>query len=60
VNCASTIVENAPYSSIEDMIARCPSRSVTGGKNWHKEKQLNGTMKQLRDNGALESLGIKH
>ena len=58
-NCAQTIVDSAPYSSIEDMVKRCPARVVTGGKNWHKEKVLTGVMKQLRDNGALESLGIK-
>jgi len=58
-NCAEVIVEHAPYSSIEDMIKRCPARNVTGGKNWDKDKVLTGVMKQLRDNGALESLGIK-
>jgi len=57
--CAETIIANAPFVSVEDMIAKCPARNVTGGKNWGKDKTLTGVMKQLRDNGALESLGIK-
>lgn len=58
-NCAEVICNNAPYSSLEELIAKCPARVVTGGKNWKTQKTLNGTLEQLRKAGALESLGIR-
>lgn len=53
---SQVIADNAPYSSIEDMISRCPAQPVTGGKNWKKEKTLTGVMKALQDAGALRDL----
>ena len=58
-NAAEIICSNAPYTSLEELITKCPARSVTGGKSWKTEKKLNGTLEQLRKAGALESLGIK-
>jgi len=58
-NAAESIVVNAPFQSLDDLIARCPARAVTGGKNWRRERTLSGVLEQLRKNGALQSLGIK-
>lgn len=58
-NAAEVICSNAPYSSLDELISKCPARSVTGGKNWKTQKTLNGTLEQLRKTGALESLGIR-
>jgi DNA polymerase III subunit alpha len=58
-NAAQTIVANAPYSSIEELIHKCPARAVTGGKNWKTHRELNGVLLQLRNSGALESLGLR-
>jgi DNA polymerase-3 subunit alpha len=56
---AEAIVQSAPYSSVDDMLAKCPPRAVTGGKNWKKDGTLSGVMEKLRDAGALSSLGIR-
>ena len=53
---ATNIAENAPYTSIEDLIERTDSRLVTGGKSWSKDKTLNGVLGKLRDVGALDVL----
>ena len=53
---ATNIAENAPYTSIEDLIERTDSRLVTGGKAWSKDKTLNGVLGKLRDVGALDVL----
>ena len=58
-NAAELIYANAPYSSLDELIEKCPARAVTGGKNWKTKKTLNGTLEQLRKTGALESLGIR-
>ena len=55
---ADAIVANAPYSSVEDVIARCPAKSVTGGKQWAKEGTLTGVLEALRQAGALKTLGV--
>ena len=55
---ADAIVTNAPYSSVEDIIARCPAKSVTGGKQWAKEGTLTGVLEALRQAGALKTLGV--
>jgi len=59
INAATEICRSAPYSTMEELISKCPARAVTGGKNWRLHKKLNGTLEQLRKTGALESLGIK-
>lgn len=51
---AMEIAANAPYSCIEDLIARTDSRAVTGGKNYPIE--LKGTIAALQAAGALRSL----
>ena len=55
---AESIVSNAPYSSIEELISQCPAQSVTGGKSWAKEKKLTGVLRSLQQAGALRQLGI--
>lgn len=55
---AEAIADNAPYASLEDLIARCPASSVTGGKNWARHQTLNGVLAALRQAGALKQLGI--
>jgi DNA polymerase-3 subunit alpha len=57
--CAETIVSSAPFASMDDLIKRCPARSVTGGKQWKQSGEFVGTIKCLREAGALESLGIR-
>ena len=55
---ATEIEDKAPFTSIEDLIARCEARSVNGGKNWSKDGTLNGVLGKLKDAGALKSLGL--
>lgn len=53
---AECIVENAPYSSINDMIERVPARQLTGGAKWIKDGSWSGILKALYDSGALDDL----
>jgi len=53
---AQVIAQNAPYTSITDMIERCPARPVTGGKNYHRDGSLNGVLGILDQAKALRSL----
>lgn len=55
---AEAIAVNAPYSSIDDLISRCPAQAVTGGKQWAKSGTLNGVLANLRQSGALRQLGV--
>jgi hypothetical protein len=43
---AEEIALHAPYESIEDLIKRVDARRVTGGKSYHKDGSLNGTLGQ--------------
>ena len=56
VAAANTIVENAPYDSMDDFVART-GRQVTG-KADYKKGGWRGTLAILKDAGALGSLGI--
>lgn len=53
---AENIADNAPYTSIDDLIARTDSRAVTGGKAYLKDGTMNGVLAKLRDAGALKSI----
>jgi len=53
---AEEIALHAPYDSIEDLIKRVDARRVTGGKSYHKDGSLNGTLGHLRDAGALNGM----
>lgn len=55
---AECLSENAPYTSIDDIISRCPARTVTGGKQWKNARILVGVLETLRQAGALKSIGI--
>lgn len=55
---AEELSGNAPYKKVEDIIERCDSKAVTGGKDWAKEKKLKGVLLRLEEVGALDS--IKH
>jgi DNA polymerase-3 subunit alpha len=54
---AESISENRPFTSIEDLIERTNSRTVTGGKSYPKE--MTGVIKKLYDAQALQSLMSK-
>ena len=56
---AECLNENAPYSDMDDLIARCPARSVSGGSQWSKSKKLVGTLRHLQNAGALKSLNVQ-
>lgn len=56
---AQEIADNAPYTDLDDLIARTDSRKVTGSKSWDKDKTLNGTLEAMRQANALQSLGIE-
>ncbi|NBO55022.1 MAG: DNA polymerase III subunit alpha [Actinobacteria bacterium] len=59
MSAAQCIVDKAPFTSVEDLIARCPARAVTGGKDWKNHRELSGVLSKLRDSGALESIGLR-
>lgn len=54
---AAQIAAEAPFKSIDDMIARTPGRAMTGGKKWLETGEWSGILKVLKDAEALESLG---
>lgn len=58
VNAATAIVDNAPFTDLDDLCARVPARAVTGAKAWQKESIFKGTLEKLRDAAALRSLGV--
>lgn len=53
---AHAIAEQAPFDSIEDMIARVNGRAMTGGKKWMDTGEWSGILLKLKDADALESL----
>lgn len=55
---ACAIVDNGPYASVDQLIERCPARTVTGGKGWAKSGELTGVMAALKKAGALKQLGV--
>lgn len=55
---AEQIAEQAPFTSVEDMIARVPKRALTGGDKFLKEKTMTGILGKLAAANALESLGV--
>ena len=55
---AECLAENAPYDSIDAIVAKCPARTVTGGKQWADARILTGVLEKLRQAGALKSLGV--
>ena len=56
VRTASELEEQAPYSSLEDILTRCNPSRVNGGKTYLKNGSLNGHLLKLKDAGALEGL----
>lgn len=56
---AQDIANNGPYSSWQDIKAKCSSRLVTGFKAWESaDRTFNGVMAKLQAAGALEEIGI--
>ena len=53
---AEELALHAPYDSIEDLIKRVDARRVTGGKSYHKDGSLNGTLGHLQTAGALNGM----
>jgi DNA polymerase III subunit alpha len=54
---AREISSHAPFQDVDDLIARCDARSVTGGKSWKKNGSLNGVLGLLQKAGVLKSIG---
>lgn len=58
---ALAIAEHAPFTSIEDMVARVPARALTGGKAYltsHGESAT-GVIAKLADANALDDLPLE-
>lgn len=55
---ADCIAAESPFSSIEELIEKCPPSSVSGGKNWKKDQTLSGALEAMRKAGALKQLGV--
>lgn len=55
---AMELAENAPYTSLEEMIERNSNRTVSGAPKWKKEGVFSGNLEKLKEAGALASLGI--
>lgn len=57
---ALAIAESAPFTSIEDMVARVPGRALTGGKKYLESegKEPTGIIAKLDDAGALKDLPL--
>lgn len=55
---ADAIVAGAPYESVDQIIERCPAKSVTGGKSWKTDGTLSGVLEALRVAGALKTIGV--
>lgn len=53
---AESLADNAPYTSVQDIIDRTDSRAVTGGKSYAKDGTLNGVLAKLDTSGALNSI----
>lgn len=53
---ALEIASKAPFSDLNDLIDRCDSRAVTGGKSYHRDGSLNGVLLKLREAKALNSI----
>lgn len=53
---AENLADNAPFTSIQDLIDRTDSRAVTGGKDYAKDGTLKGVLAKLNDAGALKSI----
>lgn len=53
---APVIADNAPYTSIEDMIERLPKRVMSGGDLYLRTGALSGTLGKLAEANALSSM----
>jgi len=53
---AQNVVENAPYTDLQDFIARTDSRAVNGGKDYPRE--LKGVCLKLMKAGAFTTIGL--
>lgn len=54
---AEEIVVNAPYTSLDDMAERVSARALRGGRDWKARQEFAGVILELRNAGALTSLG---
>jgi hypothetical protein len=43
---------------VDEIIDRCPAKSVTGGKSWKTDGTLSGVLESLRKAGALKAVGV--
>lgn len=58
IKSAEVLAELAPFSSVSDMVDRCPAKPISRGKEWDGEdlSTLIGVMGKLRDAGVLAGL----
>lgn len=54
---AEHLAELAPFTDLDDMVARITPRVVSGGRAWTKDREWIGTLAVLKEAGALKSLG---
>ena len=56
IKSAEQIAEQAPFTSVEDMIERVPGRALTGGKDYIATRNYSGILGKLYTAGALASV----
>jgi DNA polymerase III subunit alpha len=53
---AEEIAKRQPFKSVEDLCFRCKGRGVTGKNDYLERNEYKGTLKTLKEAGALDSL----
>lgn len=56
---AHLIAENAPYSSVKDLVERNSGHTIKGGKKHLETGEWTSSLLALREVGALSSLGVR-
>lgn len=56
---AKLIAENAPYESVEDLVARNSGHTIKGGKKYLETGEITSGLLALKEAGALSSLGVR-
>lgn len=55
---AKLIAENAPYTSVEDLVERNSGHTIKGGKGYLATGEFTSGLLALKEAGALSSLGV--
>lgn len=56
---AKLIAENAPYTSVEDLVNRNSGHTIKGGKKYLETGEVTSGLLALKESGALSSLGMR-